>query len=106
MYGFIVLALDLGKFHFLSKAASLCIARWEWGKGVDLRALALHYPIFSCFLYLSSLLFYLPFLNIEVISCLEKGFIIWETLCFHFMNKVFRKISKHRDVLLWLNIIF
>ena len=46
VYGLIVRALDLGKFPFLSHAASLCISRWEWGKGVDLRALALHYPFF------------------------------------------------------------
>ena len=40
---------SLGNFHFLSKEASFCIARWEWGQGVDLRALALHYPIFPVF---------------------------------------------------------
>ena len=49
VYGFVILTLDLGKFHFLFRAASLCISRWEWGKGADLRALALHYPIFPVF---------------------------------------------------------
>ena len=66
------------------------------GKGCWLESTRTPLPHFSCFFYLSSLLFFLCFLNIEDISCLEIGLIIWETFCFHFMNKVFRKISKHR----------
>ena len=49
VYKFIILTTDCGKFHFLSRAGSFCISRWEWEKGVELRALALHYPIFPVF---------------------------------------------------------